>query len=609
MSTSNLGASESDPDKEDFELACVATLAQVWDVGQDLLRQPELVRRVLSTRAATRDPVSVGLIGLVSNIVPSMHAFEMIRTAKEVFKLMLFLLKEAESNPDPIARAYCLQSAYNFSQMDLPQLDPDFSWSALYGETGETLIAAFDSWDMEVVHPFLKKQLSGDWFLNSGCPVLPLAQRWGHMAMVYKNLDRAMLATKRLISDGLDPQDFLGTLIGSIMWPMVVWSCRLEPHRCEVVATTFAAAGFTWQQATETLDSYHGPVIRARGNRSTEGVYHTAEIVIGLIKCSYVLVAKDPRATEQEVMDDLPSVEDIIELGCGGKEGCYMHSTHLLMNWFLSCAAVSAKFGRHQAAATYATAGLVPDVAKGGTISVVTRVLLMTIQANAFAALDQKAEAIVAFEATIDIAHRAELFLYEIFALRDLKMNLLDAMGHAEHGSRRLGAALRLLIGPADLVTPLLRGLDASELMALPEPEPGHTVAIGATTQLSARPALKDELSVAPALRDELSCLKLKVLRKRASDEGISEDEVEDAIDSDEPKAALIDLLVERHASKSTQDSDVQSELRGMSVRDLRARAKEAGIDQDEVDDATDSDEPKAAIVALLMQHTSRPGV
>lgn len=589
---SNLGiASEFDADKEDFELAQVANLAQTWDIGQDLAQQPELVKRVLSTQAAIRDPVSVGLIGLVTKIAPNMFTFDMKNGAKEALKLMLFLLKEAESNPDPITGAYCLQCAYNFSQCDVPHLDPDFSWVALYGENGETLITAFDNWDMETMHPFLKAKLSGDWFLYMGCPVLPLAQRWGHMAPAYKNLDRVLLSINRLIADGRDGEDTLGSLCGSISWPTVVWSCRFEPHRCEAVASMLASAGLTWSHAAAEVDRVVKDlaVIRARGNHSTEGVYHTAELFIGLIKCSYVLVAQDPQATEQEIMDDLPSAEEIVELACGGKPGCYLHASHVLMNWFLSCAGVSAKFGRHEEAIAYAAAGIVSDAPKGGTISVTTRVLLTTIRANALAALGRRAEASASFEAAISEAHRAGMFLYEAFALRDLKMNILDGIGHGEHGSRRLGAALRQLIGPADIITPLLRGLDASEMMALPEPEAGYVVTIEAQD------------SATSALRQELGGLQLKVLRKRAMDGGISEDQVEDALDSDDPKSTLVDLLVSV-TEELTEDDQLRSELEGMRIRDLRSRAKEADIDEDEVDDATESSHPKAALIALLLQ-------
>ena len=42
---------------------------------------------------------------------------------------------------------------------------------------------------------------------------------------------------------------------------------------------------------------------------------------------------------------------------------------------------------------------------------------------------------------------------------------LLDGMGHGEHASRRLGAVLRRLKGPASMLSELLEGLDAAELM------------------------------------------------------------------------------------------------------------------------------------------------
>jgi hypothetical protein len=48
------------------------------------------------------------------------------------------------------------------------------------------------------------------------------------------------------------------------------------------------------------------------------------------------------------------------------------------------------------------------------------------------------------------------------------------------------------------------------------------------------------------ALRAELGVLKVKELRKRVLSAGVGEEAVEDALDADEPKAALISLLVRR---------------------------------------------------------------
>ena len=93
------------------------------------------------------------------------------------------------------------------------------------------------------------------------------------------------------------------------------------------------------------------------------------------------------------------------------------------------------------------------------------------MQGRALAALGRTSEAASAFETAAEVAHDHGLWLYEAFALRDLKLCVLDAMGHGEHGARRLGAALRQLVGPADLLTPMMKGLDAAELMTLPAPE------------------------------------------------------------------------------------------------------------------------------------------
>ena len=51
-------------------------------------------------------------------------------------------------------------------------------------------------------------------------------------------------------------------------------------------------------------------------------------------------------------------------------------------------------------------------------------------------------------------------------------------------------------------------------------------------------------------LRSQLQSLRLKQLRHRAGAEGLDDDAIEDALDGDNPKAALIDLLVEREAAR-----------------------------------------------------------
>jgi hypothetical protein len=71
------------------------------------------------------------------------------------------------------------------------------------------------------------------------------------------------------------------------------------------------------------------------------------------------------------------------------------------------------------------------------------------------------------------------MWTLEALALLDLKLCVLDKIGHADHASRRIGGALRLLKTPAELLTPMLKGLDAAELMAMGAPEAGYEVVYG----------------------------------------------------------------------------------------------------------------------------------
>jgi hypothetical protein len=254
-------------------------------------------------------------------------------------------------------------------------------------------------------------------------------------------------------------------------------------------------------------------------------------------RCAYILMASDPHVSDDEIIAGLPSVDEIIATQITNVGGELMHATHGHVNSFVSCAAVCDKMERYSEAMIYTSAGMVKDFKQAGTTAITSRVLLQTIQGRALAALGRQGEAAAVFEAAYQEAHRYGLWLYAAFALRDLKVCVLDGMGHGEHGSRRLGAALRLLTGPPELLTPLLGGLDAPELMALGPPEAGYQVAFA--TSPSHEPAQDT------ALRQELSALRVMKLHARALADGVDSVAVDDAMDSYDPKAELIALLLD----------------------------------------------------------------
>eukprot|EP01048_Picozoa_sp_COSAG05_P015614 COSAG05_NODE_1900_length_3858_cov_2.298218_1_plen_899_part_10 len=217
----------------------------------------------------------------------------------------------------------------------------------------------------------------------------------------------------------------------------------------------------------------------------------------------------------------------------------------------------------------------------------------MTIQGRSYVALGRASDATHAFEAAAETARVAGFWLLEAFALRDLKLLVLDQLEHGEHGSRRLGVALRLLTGPAETLTPVLKGLDATELMSLPPPQPEYVM------------AFSEDDSVTTKLRLELKALRSTALQKRALAAGIAQEAVEEAVDSENPKVQLIELIVQQNIAKESGEKEqreaLRQELQGLKPMALQRRAVSEGIAEQQLELAIDSDDPKTALIELLL--------
>lgn len=106
-------------------------------------------------------------------------------------------------------------------------------------------------------------------------------------------------------------------------------------------------------------------------------------------------------------------------------------------------------------------------------------------------------------------------------------------------------------------------------------------------------------------VRDELSGLKLKELLVRVRTIGLDEDQIEEAEDADNPKVAIIELVVSAtpFAAEAAQpaslptEAELREELNGLRLKDLVARATLLGIDEDQIDAAEDAANPKAAAI------------
>jgi hypothetical protein len=125
------------------------------------------------------------------------------------------------------------------------------------------------------------------------------------------------------------------------------------------------------------------------------------------------------------------------------------------------------------------------------------------------------------------------------------------------------------------------------------------------------------------ARKRELSALKLKELRRRAVEAGATEDEIEGAEESESVKAALVELVVAKEpppdrgavaeaakaaaaAAANRMLAALEQELGQLKLKEIRRRAADSGAAEDEIEDAEESEDVRAALVALVVSHTRK---
>jgi hypothetical protein len=221
----------------------------------------------------------------------------------------------------------------------------------------------------------------------------------------------------------------------------------------------------------------------------------------------------------------------------------------------------------------YLDAALSTDLPKGGTQLPVARTVFSILRGRILASLGRTVEAVATLEAANEAAHKLTLRLYELQALVELHQLVEEAgqqgqqqQQQQQHAARRLGAVLRELKTPVDSrLSALLKGLDATELRAMAPPE-ATTAAVHARARASSS-----------SHRSSSDIGRAAAAAERRQDDAV--------------QATLATLL--------------QRELEGLCVKDLRQRAREAGVDAAALEDAADSDDQKSALITLLLELTA----
>eukprot|EP01046_Picozoa_sp_COSAG06_P036378 COSAG06_NODE_4005_length_4669_cov_393.186652_4_plen_219_part_01 len=128
------------------------------------------------------------------------------------------------------------------------------------------------------------------------------------------------------------------------------------------------------------------------------------------------------------------------------------------------------------------------------------------------------------------------------------------------------------------------------------------------------------------ALRTQLSELRLRQLTERAVAAGVTEEQVDEAEDADDHRSALVDLVLARELPPQREQASGDKEavaigsapehgphsmrvqLQSLRLKQLRHRAGAEGLDDDAIEDALDGDNPKAALIDLLVEREAARG-
>eukprot|EP01045_Picozoa_sp_COSAG04_P023187 COSAG04_NODE_2718_length_3687_cov_4.212375_1_plen_857_part_10 len=554
----------------------------------------EEISHVLTTRAAVRDPASAVWVSAIKS-AKILMAGNAEQVGQMVLDLLMRLRSSAQTDPDPTMRIQCSIMCYCYSFLidTVLLVDNQFDWATFFGEGGSDILEASRSFNYDTMHAYLTQKFIGDYFMGHGAAVAPIILHFGDLDGALEHMERSLVCIRRAMEEPNQNVEAWGLVRGITGYSQVAYVAELPKDCCDAIASVLAEYGMTWSGADAKADAVAHPAIRKRGDTTLNShAVYTAEMLGWMGKCAYVLMSSKPDVSSTEVLDSLPSVEEAVGLCMTFDHQSFANGLVSYNNLFVFLACACEKLELHERVLVYTAAGLETDPTKAGTELPSNRVLLQSLAGRAYVALGRTAEAATAFEAAAEEGHRTGFWLLEAYALRDLQLSVLEPLGHGGHGRRRLGAALRQLKGPASALTAVLKGLNAAELMALPDPDPGYKVVL-----------VEDDED--GELRAQLSAMKLSALRKRAKAGGVDEDAMERAADGDDERATLVELIVsQRSVGQALEDrrlKQLRAELGSLKLSALRKKAQAAGIDEAAMEDAADSGNEREDIIELLV--------
>jgi tetratricopeptide (TPR) repeat protein len=553
--------------KERIEIPCLRTIITAWVPEDSVVYAPRLV--ALNDSAAARENVErSAAIFLTTVFFPSF--FNAVRkglgtpeeklfgrNAESWAMIWLKAVKNADPGSPQHTRYLCFCYAFSIGMSFLDLMTDaveDFSYDEIYGEKGCLLNEASKAYDFDRMHTVCVEEQGWDGNIRGNC-TFPLFIRWGDLDNARATTDRSLGFLKQLQST---PTPDASTLLNCLEeWPALLYLLGRHHDAAELLQQSSA----DWASAEETITSVAErlPII---GDPS-QGAFWSTEDYIWNCRSLFVLVAEPEQCpSAEEFMAELPDVEALAAKGISvGPDGTKtMHGGHFVATTSLVFPALALeKLGQHDAAMAFALKQLEKDQTVGGSPTVWHDSLAHRCRGRLLVAAGQPEQAREAFEAAVACAASRGYWMLEALAVNDLNIHCIHGRATGGGGgdtraaaaaSRRLEPLLHRLVGPSAALEALLEQQPRAATATLHAPSSAGAASTAsrqppAPTVAASSSSSKDGSS---ATRQELEALSLMKLHRRACDEGVDVlTTLKGAMESDNPKQAIISLLLESH--------------------------------------------------------------